>query len=153
MGADGHTHFCASSEDRKLRTFNLFISHSWSYSDSYLRLVRLLRARGYFSFRDYSVPRNDPVHNAGTDARLRAAIRRHMAPSSVVIILAGVYATYSKWINIEIDLAQDGFENAKPILAIRPRGNQRISATVSEAADEIAGWNTESIVKAIRRLA
>ena len=136
-----------------MRTFNLFISHSWNYSNSYDRLIRLLRARRYFSFRDYSVPRNDPVHHAGTDAQLRAAIRRHMSPSSVVIILAGVYATYSKWINIEIDLAQDGFTNAKPILAIRPRGNQRISTTVSEAADEIVGWNTESVVAAIRRLA
>ena len=136
-----------------MRTFNLFISHSWSYSDSYVRLVRLLRARGYFSFRNYSVPRNDPIHNAGTDAQLRRAIHNKMSPCSVVIILAGVYATYSDWINIEIDLAQGGFRNAKPILAIRPRGNQRLSTTVVEAADEIVGWNTESIVKAIRRIA
>ena len=136
-----------------MRTFNLFISHSWSYSDSYVRLVKLLRTRGYFSFRNYSVPRNDPIHNAGTEAQLRRAIRNKMSPCSVVIILAGVYATYSEWINIEIDLARDGFRNAKPILAIRPRGNQRISTTVSEAADEIANWNSDSIVKAIRRIA
>ena len=68
----------------------------------------------------------------------------------VVIILAGVYATYSKWIDIEIDLAKAGFSNPKPIIAIRPRGNERISERVRRAADRIVGWNTESIVSAIR---
>ena len=135
-----------------MRTFNLFISHSWAYSDAYERLINLLERRGYFSFRDYSVPKDDPIHDAGTDAQLRQAIRNQMSPSSVVIILAGVYASYSRWINIEIDLAQKGFVNSKPILAVRPRGSERISRVVSEAADEIVGWNTESVVSAIRRI-
>ena len=38
-----------------MKTYNLFISHSWSYSDQYDRLIRLLRERAHFSFRDYSV--------------------------------------------------------------------------------------------------
>lgn len=105
-----------------MKTYNLFISHSWSYSDSYDRLVSLLRERGYFAFRNYSVPPDDPIHGAGTDAQLRRAIRNQMTPCHVVLILAGVYATYSKWMSIEIDLALEGFTNAKPIVAIRPRG-------------------------------
>ena len=47
-----------------MRTHNLSISHSWSYSDEYDRLVRLLQQRRYFQFRNYSVPRDDPIHNA-----------------------------------------------------------------------------------------
>jgi len=43
-----------------------------------------------------------------------------MAPCGVVLILAGVYASYSKWIDIEIDLAQDEFTFSKPIIAIAP---------------------------------
>ena len=70
----------------------------------------------------------------------------------VVVVMAGVYATYSKWINIEIDIATDGFSTPKPILAVRPRGNTVISSVVRDAADEIVNWNTESIVAAIRRL-
>ena len=57
-----------------------------------------------------------------------------MTRCHVVIILAGVYASYSKWINIEIDLAEDGFSTSKPILAIRPWGAERISQTVRDAA-------------------
>ena len=75
-----------------------------------------------------------------------------MQPCHVILIMAGVYATYSKWINIEIDLAETGFTNRKPIVAIRPRGNTRISSRVRNAADRVVGWNTESVVKAIREL-
>lgn len=136
-----------------MNTYNLFVSHSWRYSDSYERLINLLNERRYFSFKDYSVPPDDPIHNARTQKALREAIRRQMAPCHVVVVMAGVYATYSKWINIELDLAKNAFRSDKPVLAVRPRGNERISDTVREDADRVVGWNTESIVKAIRALA
>lgn len=135
-----------------MKTYNLFISHSWGYSDAYSRLISLLRNRNYFAFKDYSVPQDDPIHNVGTDAQLRTAIRNQMQLCHVVLILAGVYASYSKWISIETDLAENGFHSPKPIIAIRPRGNERISVPVAEAADEVVAWNTESIVAAIRRV-
>lgn len=135
-----------------MKTRNLFISHSWSYPNQYDRLVNLLRARGYFAFNNYSVPPDNPIHGADTDTQLRQAIRNKMSLCHVVLILAGVYATYSKWINIEIDLAKNGFIYAKPIIAIRPRGNERISERVRLAADRIVGWNTDSVVEAIRDL-
>ena len=135
-----------------MNTYNLFISHSWKHSDAYDRLVDLLRARSYFAFQNYSVPTDDPIHDAGNDTELRREILNQMRPCHVVLILAGVYATYSKWINIEIDLAQGGFTSSKPIVAIRPWGAERISTPVSAAADKIVGWNTESIVSAIREL-
>ena len=72
-----------------------------------------------------------------------------MAHASCVLILAGVYATYSKWINIEIELAQ---ELGKSIIAIEPRGAEKTSLVVKDAADIVVGWNTESIVDAIREL-
>ena len=135
-----------------VRTYNLFISHSWSYSDGYEKLLALLDARDYFSYKDYSVPKNSPVHNADNDKELEAAIKAQMAPCSVVIILAGVYASYRKWILKEIDLAQSGFEASKPILALEPFGSQLTSRAVKDAADEVVKWNTDSIVSAIRRL-
>lgn len=136
-----------------MRTFNLFISHSWTYGDSYERLIALLKSRNYFAFQDYSVPKNDPIHISGTDAQLYQAIYRKMAPCSAVLILAGVYATYSKWIGKEIEMAKRGFANPKPIIAIRPWGNEKMSSLVKESADRIVGWNTESVVSAIRDLA
>ena len=134
-----------------MKTYNLFISHSWGYSNAYQGLVNLLDERSYFSYRNYSVPKDDPIHTRGTERELREAIKRQMSYAHVIVILAGVYATYSKWINNEIKIAQ-GFQTPKPILAVHPRGSERISTVVQNAADGIARWNTESIVSAIRRL-
>ena len=136
-----------------MKTHHLFISHSWSYSDAYDNLIKLLRGRSYFRFADYSVPRDDPIHEAGTDRELREAIRGKMAFGSVVLIMAGVYASYSKWIDKEIVLAKESFDPPKPIVAIEPWGSEKTSALVKEAADSIVGWNTNSIVGAIRDLA
>lgn len=128
-------------------TYNLFISHSWNYSDTYDGLVNLLNAKPYFDYKNYSVPKNDPIHNAPYDYQLKAAIRNQMQHASCVLILAGVYSSYSKWINIEIQLAQ---EMGKKIIAIEPWGAERTSIVVKNAADETIRWNTDSIVRAIR---
>lgn len=127
--------------------YNLFISHSWNYDNNYQSLLRLLNAAPNFSYKDYSVPKSDPIHNAANDAQLRAAIRNQMQHASCILILAGVYATYSKWIKIEIELAQ---EMGKKIIAVQPWGAERTSAVVKKAADEVVGWNTNSIVRSIR---
>lgn len=129
--------------------YNLFISHSWNYSNTYDDLVRLLNNKPYFSYKNYSVPKNDPIHNASNDYQLKNAIRQQMRPASCVLILAGVYASYSKWINIEIELAK---ELNKKIIAIEPWANKSTSAIVKNSADRIVGWNTDSIVNAIREL-
>lgn len=128
-------------------TYNLFISHSWAYSDAYEKLIALLDAKSNFSYKNYSVPKDDPIHHAYYDYQLKAAIRTQMQHASCVLILAGVYASYSKWINIEIELAQ---EMRKTIIAIEPWGSEKTSATVKKAADRIVKWNTDSIVSAIR---
>ncbi|MBR5677038.1 MAG: TIR domain-containing protein [Paludibacteraceae bacterium] len=128
--------------------YNLFISHSWTYSDAYDGLVKLLKKAedDGFYYKDYSVPKNDPIHNANNDRQLKEAIRNQMKHASCVLILAGVYATYSKWINIEIELAK---EMGKRIIAVSPWGAERISSVVRKSADDIVRWNTESITSAI----
>lgn len=136
---------------RYFMTRNLFISHSWAYTDAYDKLSNMLRAAPRFEYKDYSVPKDNPIHNANNTTQLREAIQTQMRFASVVLIMAGKYATYSKWINEEIALAQNGFRYKKPIVAITPWGAQQISSTVREAADEIVAWNTSSIVTAVRK--
>ena len=127
--------------------YNLFISHSWTYNNAYEKLVNLLDAKAYFKYKNYSVPKDDPVHDAKNDKQLREAIKNQMKHASCVLILAGVYSTYSKWINIEIELAES---RNKRIIAVEPWGSQKTSSIVKKAADEIVKWNTNSIVEAIR---
>lgn len=133
------------------KTYNLFISHSWAYSDAYEKLVSMLDA-GNIEYKNYSVPQNDPLHTNGTDKELYEAIKNKISPSSVVIILAGVYSSYSKWIDKEIKISTTEFSTKKPILAIEPWGSERTSTKVKDNADMIVKWNTVSIIKAIKEL-
>lgn len=128
--------------------YRIFISHSWSYSDQYERLVQILNNNGFY-FYNHSVPQNDPVHTNGTQKQLREAITNHIRGTQCVLILAGVYSSYSKWINEEIQIAQS---MGKPIIAIEPWGAERTSVVVKLAANRIVGWNGPSIIRAIQSL-
>ena len=133
--------------------YNLFISHSWAYGDAYVRVCEMLDSQvttNGFNYKNYSVPKDDPIHNAPSAAKLKEAIRAQIKPASVGVIMAGVYSTYSKWINIEIELAQ---EMGKKILAIEPWASEKTSKTVKDAANKIVGWNSKSIVDGIINLA
>ena len=91
--------------------------------------------------------RKNDVIGALNDQQLEAAIENKIRPCSAVLIMAGMYSTYSKWINKEIEIAK---RMSKVILAIKPFGAERISTVVRDAADAECSWNTNSIVAAIR---
>ena len=129
-----------------MSTYHVFISHSWNYSDFYARLVEMLKAKPTFSFKNYSVPSVNPITGARTDRELKDAIEVKMRMSSVILIMAGMYSTYSKWINIEIEIAK---RLGKPIIAIKPFGAERISTVVRDASHKECAWNTNSIIQAI----
>lgn len=130
------------------KTYRLFISHSWKYGDAYDKMVQFLDEQG-ISYYDHSVPKDDPVHTNGTDKQLREAIDAKIKGCSGVIILAGVYASYSKWINEEIKISGD---YDKSIIAVEPWASEKTSAVVKDAADKIVGWNGKSLANAIREL-
>ncbi len=132
-----------------IKTYNLFISHSWTYSNTYNNLTSMLDEAKYFDYKNYSVPKDNPIHNASNSKELYEAIKNQVKYAHVVIILAGVYSSYSKWIDKEIEIAQN---MGKPILAVEPWGSEKTSSKVKNAADRIVKWNTDSIVNAIREL-
>ncbi len=133
----------------ELKKYRIFISHAWEYNDEYYRIVKMLNEAPNFDWANYSVPEHDPLHNK-PKRELIEALRNQIRPTQIVIILAGMYVNYSEWIQEEIDIAQ-AFE--KPIIGVKPWGSERIPLSVQEAAIEMVGWNTSSIVSAIRNYA
>ena len=129
-----------------LRTYNLFISHSWKYSDDYDRLVNLLNGAMNFRWKNYSVSVDNPL-TGGSKKKLAEEITSQIRLASVVLIISGMYVTYRKWIQFEIDLA-DKFE--KPIVGIQPWRSINTPAAVTRSAAVVVAWNTNSIVNAIR---
>lgn len=132
----------------QLKTYRLFISHSWAYGDAYEKLVQFFNEHKNFQWIDYSVPRNDPIHNAPNESALYEAIKNQMRFTNCVVMLAGVYSTHSKWINKEIEIAKKVF--SKPLIAVEPWASERTSRVVKDNADAITKWQSASIVSAIR---
>lgn len=131
--------------------YNLFISHSWKYSDAYVKLVNLLNNAAYFSYKNYSVESSNPLtiyNNIYYESELMNKLRVQMRTCHVVLILAGVYSSYSEYIQMEIQIAK---ELNKPIIAIEPWASEKTSLVVKNNAKCIVKWNTSSIVDAIRK--
>ncbi|MDE0412534.1 MAG: TIR domain-containing protein [Gammaproteobacteria bacterium] len=134
---------------------HIFVSHSWAYSSHYKTLSSWIFEKKWrigqasLNLLDFSVPRNDPIHNAPTARQLREAIYRKIAFCHVVVIPTGMYATHSNWIRKEINGAS---AKAKPILAVNPWGQQRTASVVSTAAKKTVGWNKESVIRGIWNL-
>ena len=128
--------------------YDLFVSHSWKYDSDYDGLVKLLDKKSHFTYRNYSVTEKEKVEGKSNAALRRHIKDRQIKPTSVVIVIAGMYSTYSDWIGKEVRIAE---ELGKPILCVVPWGNQRTSYITSKA-DEIVGWNKDAIVREIRNL-
>lgn len=128
--------------------YRLFISHSWAYSDAYDKVCSMLKDQGV-NYCNHSVPKDSPLHTNGTDKELYDAIEAQMRGTSCVLILAGVYSSYSKWINKEIEIAN---KYGKPIIAIEPWGSERTSTIVKNNAHKVVKWNGCSIAAAIKEL-
>lgn len=134
---------------------HIFISHAWKYSQHYDTLAEWIfedtwNVEGVpLDFRDYSVPKDNPIHNAPTKRELTDAIFRQIANSHIVVIPTGMYASYSDWIQKELDGAQ---QYSKPILAVNLRGQQRMSGVVADKASSQVGWTRKSVVDEIWKL-
>lgn len=61
-----------------------------------------------------------------------------------------MYANYSGWIDYEID---EAVRMGKPIIAVEPWGQERIPYKISSCATVIVGWNSSSVINAIRMYA
>ena len=136
----------------RFHTHNLFVSHSWAYTRERFLFEKLLDRDPTFYYRNLAVPRDDPVHARGR-ASLEQEIERRIRLAHVVVVLAGVYATHSEWIQIEMDIARTTYDRPKPILGVVPYGAERTSTVVQKSADRLVRWNGKSIVRAIRELA
>ena len=134
---------------------HVFISHAWAYSNHYDTLATWIFKENWsvgqasLDFQDFSVPKNDPIHNATSTKALQEAIYNQIARSHVVVIPSGMYASYSKWIQKEIDGAK---AYGKPILAVNPWGQEKKSGVVLNNAELGVGWNKQSVIDGIWKL-
>lgn len=133
----------------QLRNYHILISHSWDYGDQYETIREWLNNAPYFLWTDYSVPISRPLTATGVKD-LEQKIYNRISLCSCVIILSGMYVTYSDWIDFEIDTA---VALEKPIVGIKPWGQERVPLKVQLQSNILVGWNSLSVIDAIRTYA
>jgi hypothetical protein len=135
-----------------MKTYNLFVSHAWKYSDDYKKVVEWLdraKAEKRLDFNNYSDPKDDPIvapDEATKKSRMKEKLRNQIRPSTIVIVISGMYVAHSEWIDFEIDTA---VEMGKYIIGLNPWGQERIPTKVTDNANVMVGWNYDSLIGAI----
>lgn len=130
----------------ELKTRMLFISHAWNYDAHYWKLVEWFNEAPNFSWKNCSVPNHDALSDK-TSAGLSAGMTRQISVAQGVIILGGMYAAYSGWIDYEI---QEARRMGKVIIGVKPWGAERVPLNVQNAATVMVNWNSSSIIQAVR---
>ena len=98
------------------------------------------------------MPENKPIltpDQFGNDDLLLAKLAEQIRLASCVLVISGMYVNHKRWMQAEIDVAH---QYNKPIIGIKPRGHVHTPKEVQNAATVMVGWNTVSIVNAIRNL-
>jgi len=131
------------------KEYHIFISHSWGYSQYLENLRTLLKERSYFNVEFEEPTVIEPINSTNAEY-IKRKIKEKLNKSNIVLAIAGMYASYSDWIEWKLDCAKG---LGLPIVGIIPWRQERISSVVYSHSKEDVRWNTESIVKAIRKWA
>lgn len=134
------------SESNPIR---VFVSHSFSESDDYLRVFEFLESVDRFFYLNSSKPENVP-ESGGLEA-IKDELIAQIKECEAVIMLASLYLEKGDLAKYQMDVAE---ANEKPIIAIRPFGGiVEMPPDLAERASESTEWNEREIVDALKRQA
>ncbi|EPX8423214.1 TPA: TIR domain-containing protein [Escherichia coli] len=127
------------------KNYTAFVSHSWDYDNQLKNLKSLIEKNSTITI-DYSEVTVDNRINSEQRDYIRGVLKKRIISSDVFLVMAGMYTSYSDWMKWEIETAK---KNNIPVIAVKPRGAERIPVIIQENADVIVGWNSNSIVNNI----
>lgn len=134
-----------------LRTYHLFISHGWKYTDDYYRMMEYLEkiseSEPQFRYDLHSEPESEKGRKNRKTEELMAEMQEQIRDTECVLILSDMYKESHYWLDYAMDLAQDW---QIPILGIRKWNGQKSPYQIEERADEMVEWEKKSILTAIR---
>lgn len=129
----------------ELKEYYIFISHSWEHKEHYEKVSSWLDEA--FHWHDYSVS-VEKAFDVSKKSELKSKLKEKIKHCNCILIMAGMYDSYSEWIDFEIETAA---EMGKTIIGVMPWGNERIPQIVTMYATEIVGWNSASVVEAVKK--
>ncbi|WP_192844576.1 TIR domain-containing protein, partial [Rodentibacter caecimuris] len=71
-----------------VKTYNIFVSHSWDHSNDLISLHNLLSKRGYFCYDPQEVTKNNPINSVNA-TYIKQQLRNRIRNSNILLALAG----------------------------------------------------------------
>lgn len=132
----------------ELKVRMIFISHAWAYNEHYWKLVKWFNDEPNFSWKNCSVPSHDALPDK-TSKGLSEGMTRQISPAQIVILLGGMYAAHSAWIDYEISEAK---RMNKTIIGVAPWNQEKIPVNVQNASIcPVVRWNSASVIQTVRQ--
>ncbi len=134
------------SESNPIR---VIVAHGWIRDDDYSRVIEYLETAENFFYRNLSKPDESGPGGDSTAAR-RTAIAEALKEAEIVVCSAGTWERYHDWARYTVERAE---ELELPVIAIEHFGPREMDVRLKGHAAEAVGWDSRSIVDAIRRQA
>ena len=137
-----------------MATYSIFLSHSWVEQDGVERITSLLESyrikTGDFSYEYYSVSKDDPSQFLPSNKALQQSIEEKMKHCGCLVILAGVFAEFKRFINLELDAAK---AMNIPVIVVEAADPKYTSHQEKRAAVAKIGWSDTELGDAIVKFA
>lgn len=130
----------------ELKKYSLLISHSWKYNAQYQKIVNWLDNAEFFSWINNSVSADEPYIGL-SNKELRERLSYRIQFCNAIIVVSGMYVVYSDWIDYEMS---EAIRMDKPIIGLKPWGQERVPISIQENVTTMVGWNSDSLINAIR---
>ena len=127
----------------------VFVTHSFSEDEDYLRFFEFLEGVDRFFYVNCSKPQNMPT-SGGMDA-IKEELITQIKEAEAVVVLANQFAQQGDIIRFQMDVAE---ANEIPMIAVRPFGG--VTETPKELAQRVSEhieWNSREMADALRRQA
>jgi hypothetical protein len=132
------------SESNPIR---LYAVHGWQQDEDYVRLFEYIESADNFFYRALSDPNAQSPKGDGAVAR-RALINDALTQAECVVCTAGTWDRYNDWARFTVETARS---LDVPVVAIEHFGPKNMDIRLKGHAAETVGWDSRSIVDAIRR--
>jgi|SRR6056297_665851 len=125
----------------------LYAVHGWHRDEDYARLFEYLESADNFFYRALSDPDAVSPQGDGVAAR-RSLISDALKEAECVVCAAGTWERFNDWARYTVEAAR---RLDLPVVVIEHFGPKDMDVRLKGFAAETVGWDSRSIVDAIRR--
>jgi hypothetical protein len=135
-------------------TYDLFLTHSWNYTDEWQMLVATLDEYVPGKWRNWSLPWHDTSidrHSVAGKAELEKLLHGHISMAAAIILLPETIRTGEGrlWLDKQLQIAS---EFSKPVIGVHPMNGGSFPDVLVPHTHVLVRRDAQDILQAVRSL-